>query len=99
MMGHLSSSVTSGVDLLPFLTGAKTGRPHDHLFWKSRRHSALRKGDWKIIHDRKTDQYEVYDLSADIGESSNLVRANPEKFQQLKTDLETILQEATADQP
>src|SRR5262249_55790805 len=30
------ASVIDGVDLLPFLSGKKTGAPHDVLFWRSR---------------------------------------------------------------
>ena len=42
-----------GVDLLPFLSGEKTGPPHDALFWRCRTRSnnyGARQGDWKFVH-------------------------------------------------
>src|SRR5262249_38581618 len=38
-----------GVDLIPYLTGAKTGVPHDVLFWRMEPNFAVRAGKWKLI--------------------------------------------------
>src|SRR3954454_1286709 len=40
-----------GVDLLPFLTEAHRGRPHDRLYWRVGPKAALRLGDWKLVRD------------------------------------------------
>ena len=48
-----------GVNLLPFLAGEQTGRPHDVLYWRfqfpfrqSEKHKwAIRRGDWKLFTD------------------------------------------------
>ena len=64
------------VDLLPFLTGAKTGAPHERLFWRNGGQFAIREGDWKLVRvDGKPD--ELYHLAQDIGETKNLARAQP----------------------
>ncbi len=34
---------------MPFLKGAKTGAPHDALYWRFGQQMAIRMGDWKII--------------------------------------------------
>lgn len=38
-----------GVNLIPYLTGAKQGRPHETLFWKSGSRWAVRQGDHKLV--------------------------------------------------
>ncbi|MEM6770676.1 MAG: sulfatase-like hydrolase/transferase, partial [Bacteroidota bacterium] len=65
-----SLKVFDGVNLLPFLTGEKFGRPHQRLFWKRDVRAAVRDGDWKLIRfgDRPA---ELYYLPDDIGENNN----------------------------
>ena len=38
-----------GVNLLPYLTGEKTGAPHEALYWRFGRQIAIRMGDWKLV--------------------------------------------------
>ncbi len=38
-----------GVNLMPYLTGAKSGVPHEILFWRMGPQAAVRKGDWKLV--------------------------------------------------
>lgn len=77
-----------GVDLVPFLTGKKTGTPHKTLFWRQGGKAGLRHGDWKLVRmgGRKVTgkaQWELYDLSKDISEEMNLAKANPERVAEL----------------
>ena len=78
------SSRLDGVDLLPFLTGAAKGVPHETLFWRMGGMMAIRHGDWKLVKTRagafvEADPAalsaltgaELYNL-ADDGESKNL---------------------------
>lgn len=61
-----------GADLLPFLTGAQNGPPHERLFWKKvdeQKHS-VREGTEKLISSKKGPQ--LYDLAGDIGEANDL---------------------------
>lgn len=45
-----------GVNLLPFLSGAKTGAPHDALYWRFGPQMAIRCGDWKLVrYDKVAD--------------------------------------------
>ena len=72
-----------GVDLIPFLTGKKTGQPHESLFWRSgNRKHAVRVGDWKLVQDKAASQ--LFNLANDISESRNLAKAKPEKLRQLQ---------------
>ena len=82
-----------GVNLLPFLTGAKSGPPHDALYWRMGRQMAIRTGDWKLVrYDTAADTGTVgisparlYDLAADIGETKDLAATQPGKIQELQT--------------
>lgn len=76
-----------GVNLIPFLTGEQTGRPHDQLFWRSRHRAALRAGDWKLVRNPRGRQpnlaWQLYDLSKDIGEKTNLAAVEPDRLKQM----------------
>ncbi|MFY0653520.1 MAG: sulfatase [Cyclobacteriaceae bacterium] len=67
-----------GVDLIPFLSKVKKGRPHDVLYWKKETRAAIRQGDWKLIRfpDRPA---ELYKLNDDISEVNDLAANEPEK--------------------
>ena len=86
-----------GVNLLPFLTGEKTGVPHEALYWRFGGQLAIREGDWKLVKapgiaanpeswggsKAVTDGAELYNLTADIGEKNNLAATNPDKVKEL----------------
>ena len=84
-----------GVNLLPFLTGEKSGAPHAALYWRFGKQLAIRMGDWKLVkgagpdlaaespgHPTATDA-ELYNLKNDIGEKTNCAATEPEKFREL----------------
>ncbi|MCC6671573.1 MAG: sulfatase-like hydrolase/transferase [Planctomycetes bacterium] len=71
-----------GVDLLPWLTGTRTGRPHEALFWRFGAQHAVRRGDWKLV--RIDGREELYDLARDVGETQDLAAARPEVLAELR---------------
>ena len=88
-----------GVNLLPFLTGKKSGRPHEALFWRLGENVAIRKGDWKLVKTSERPLQavdpafyndlagaELYNLAVDIGEQKNLAAAHPQKVKELAAD-------------
>ena len=66
-----------GVDLLPFLGGKAKGSPHETLFWRAGRFSAVRRGDWKLLQ-LSTLGPRLYNLASDLGEKTNLAEKHPE---------------------
>jgi len=75
-----------GVNLVPYLTGEKTGSPHKYLFWRFWDQTAVRSGNWKFL---KAGEYEfLFDLDPDGIESQNLIGQYPEKAKELKSALE-----------
>jgi len=88
-----------GVDLLPYLTGKATGRPHEKLFWRFGPQWAIRKGDWKLMQASEekllpavalpeipVGPVHLYDLKADVSESNDLSAKHPEKVAELQAD-------------
>lgn len=71
-----------GVDLLPYLQGAKPGRPHETLYWKMETRGAIRDGDWKLLRypDRPA---ELFDLASDPSEQKDLATTHPRKVKDL----------------
>ncbi|MEW6161582.1 MAG: sulfatase-like hydrolase/transferase [Verrucomicrobiota bacterium] len=75
-----------GVNLLPFLTGEKTGQPHEVLYWRFGEQWAIRKGDWKLVASRPDGKEpRLFNLAQDMGEAKDLASAQPDKVKELKT--------------
>ncbi|MCC6408328.1 MAG: sulfatase [Planctomycetes bacterium] len=84
--GKTDDKPLDGVDLVPFLTGKSKARPHDALFWRIGKDSAARVGDWKlVVHG---DQTELYDLTEDLAEKTNLAKRRPEVVAKLRAAYE-----------
>jgi len=64
------------VNLMPFLTGEKSGAPHERLFWRNGGQWAIREGDWKLVRLRGQPD-ELYHLAQDIGEKQDLAQKQP----------------------
>ncbi|MGH7944224.1 MAG: hypothetical protein ACREF9_04350 [Opitutaceae bacterium] len=74
-----------GVDLVPYLTGKNSARPHQTLYWRRGPQWAVRHGDLKLVVSAGgSGEPELYDLATDIGESKNLARAQPAKVKELQ---------------
>ena len=60
------------------------GRPIDReaLYWEHEGNRAVRSGDWKLVAKHK-GPWELYDLSRDRVESTDLAAKRPEKVEQL----------------
>ncbi len=69
-----------GVNLVPYLTGDNTDRPHEALYWYmiERGRLAARIGDLKFIQLEDGTPPMLFDLAADVGEATNLHNARPD---------------------
>jgi arylsulfatase A-like enzyme len=75
------------VNLLPFLSGEKSGPPHDRLYWRSGPQLAELDGASKLVrHQGQPD--ELYDLSADLAETKDLVNGHDAEVGRLASALD-----------
>ncbi len=72
---------------------------HYPVYHHSTPASAVRSGDWKLLHFYEENNYELYNLKTDIGEEINLTKDHPEKVTELRGLLELWLEETGADLP
>jgi len=82
-----------GVNLLPFLAGQHTDRPHERLFWRMGPRVAIRVGDWKLLrHPMRPGEngWELYNLAADVSESTNLARQHPQRLAEMQAACEAL---------
>lgn len=76
-----------GVDLLPYLTGKKEGKPHETLYWRFGEQWAIRKGDWKLVASRLDGKVpRLFHLKEDLAETTDLTEKHPEKVKELLDD-------------
>ncbi len=77
-----------GVDLLPFLTGARSGSPHERLFWRTGggTHHALREASWKLVLHQDSEP-ELYDLARDPAERNDIALSNLPRVRELRARL------------
>ena len=75
----LPAKPLDGVDLMPYVTGARSGAPHQRLFWRTGGGEswAVREGRYKLVRHRGGAP-ELYDLETDIGEAKDIAAAKPE---------------------
>ncbi len=80
--GKVASNL-EGVDLLPYVKGEKKDAPHDALYWRYDKQSAIRKGDWKLVmHEERGIR--LFNLANDPGEAEDLAKENPDKVKELQ---------------
>jgi arylsulfatase A-like enzyme len=81
--GELPTGKTlDGVDLMPYLTGQKSGEMHDALYWRFGPWHAMRSGNWKLQWSGE-QQPRLFDIAADPAESKDLAAANPRVLEDL----------------
>lgn len=73
-----------GVDLMPFLKGANTAKPHETLYWRFGEQWAVRHGDHKLVKSRQMGEPQLFDLASDIGEAKDLSADQPDRVKELR---------------
>jgi arylsulfatase A-like enzyme len=75
-----------GVNLIPYLTGAKSGVPHQALYLRMHDKAAfaVRSGDYKLVIPGQGAEPELYNIVEDIEESNNLAGSHAAKLAALE---------------
>lgn len=88
---------TDGISFVPTLLGkTKQQQQHKYLYWEFNERKgpiqAVRAGNWKLL--RMLDKApELYDLSQDIGETTNVASANPNIAKRLESYMDSARSE------
>ena len=85
-----------GVDLLPYLTGQKTGAPRDTLIWRSDQYQAILSKGWKMQRSDSPRKTRLYHLAQDPTEQNDVSAKHPQKIAQLSAILDAHNSEQAA---
>jgi arylsulfatase A-like enzyme len=113
MAGTKPAKPVDGVSFVPMIKGETGNARTRPLFWHTPNNwgpqnlgygpcSAVRLGDWKYIFYHNPGQKireELFNIREDIGETKNLVTANPEKRKELSATLKQYLKTVNAQIP
>ena len=95
-----------GISLLPLMSepGAVLDRQrlhwhYPHYYPRMTPASAIRQGNWKLIHYYEDDRMELYDLSQDRGEQHDLASTLPDVRDQLRQGLDRWRADVGANPP
>ena len=61
--------------------------------------TAVRAGDWKLIYFYKDRRFELYDLSKDLGETTNLAWKHPDKLEEMIDSMHNWMRAMNAQTP
>ncbi len=107
--GHLLDGFSYAQALF---SGGKTGLERAPLFWhfpgylgagagawRTKPAGSIHAGDWKLIQFFEDSRFELYNLKTDIGETNNLLKAQPEKARELQVQLQKWQEQIKAPMP
>jgi uncharacterized sulfatase len=80
--------VIDGVDVLPFVNGAREGVPHRTLFWREGYHQVVLDDGWKLIVTAIPEKKWLFHLTEDPTEHDDLAAAQPETVARLQALLD-----------
>jgi arylsulfatase A-like enzyme len=85
LSGARSKRPLDGVNLIPYLTGQKQGRPHEALYLRKFDNQAwaLRSGNHKLVITYAKAKPQLFNIEHDIGESKNIAASQPEVLKRL----------------
>ncbi len=101
-----SSHRLDGTSLRSLLAGETTSLGRERVFWHFPCYvgggsptSAMRQGNWKAIEFFETQTVEIYDLSKDPGETTDLSKKMPDQARELTAALHAWQEETGAPRP
>ncbi len=79
-----------GIDLWAALLGQSPTLADRAMYWKTASATAVRQGDWKLIHFHRSGRTELFHLKDDPLEETDLAKRQPERVRALSALLETL---------
>lgn len=98
--------VHDGKNLMPTLRDPSVTPDREALYWHYPHYyprmtpgSAIRVGDWKLIHYYEQDQAELYNVREDVGEQHDLASRHPMRARRLRRQLDAWRTQVDAKAP
>ena len=79
--GH-TITPAEGISLVPLLKG-QAWKGHNALFFEHEGNRAVRQGDWKLVSQKPSNKWELYNIKADRSELNDLSAQYPDKVNEL----------------
>lgn len=109
-LANAKAGNAEGVSLVPLLTGkpdeferTKNAMlfhyPHYGQGPRQKPQTALVCSQWKLIKEWEAGSYQLFDLSKDLEEKNDLSKSNPDKLEEMVTQMEQRLKESNAQLP
>lgn len=102
LAGAAIPSDLDGLSFLPTLLGHSDQPHHGYLYWEFHEQGgkqAIRRGDWKAVRthikDDQPEVFELFNLSSDLGETTNLTTSHPA----IAAELRALMTEANTPHP
>ena len=73
-----------GVNLIPMITGKAEKIADRYLFWRFNSQWAIRDKEWKLIFERRSKKPQLFNIAADISETTDLYAEKPEVAKRLQ---------------
>ena len=107
LLGQKYESILDALSIVPLLFNPKIPFDRGPIFWHyphfsnqmGRPAGAVRKGDWKLVENYETHEFELYNLKNDISENTNLFKSYTEKGVELVTLLKNWQKSIDANMP
>lgn len=101
------NETVDGLSLVPLLKDPDAQLERDAIYWHyphyhaggDSPYSAVRAGDYRLVHFHEDDSVRLYDLGKNIGEQKNLAESESDLAEQLRDQLESWHREVGAQMP
>jgi arylsulfatase A-like enzyme len=80
---HHALKPLEGVSLVKNITNQSTDA-HETLYWEHEGNKAVRDGQWKLVYELESGQWELYDVIKDRTETHDISAQYPEQVKRLK---------------
>ena len=81
---------TDGLSMVPVLTGDAAAQSiHERLYWEYHGGQALVSGQWKVVRSDTEAPVELYDLTADPTESTDVSASHPDVVERLLGEMDS----------
>jgi arylsulfatase A len=78
LAGTPSPTGIDGLSILPTLLGRSTQAMHEYLYWEFANSVVVRTGPWKGVLPAGQDEWELYNLTDDLSETTNVAARHPD---------------------